>query len=261
MRARPDAPGIARSAAPHLAYVLGLSFTNHMSTLYLAPAFLLLYFIRRGASREGWLFLLRLVPAFCLGLSVYLFLPVRASSGPMMNWGNPAGFDAILRHLSGKQYSVWIFSSSETAVRQLAYFFRSIGAEFFYVPLVVARPGTLPSEPGPLILIVLLFAGCLAFAVNRDINDIDSYFCWRISHRARLAGMYQSSPRSGDGVPRSWLYRCCSAGRPSEPIPSPIRATFALWTSTLGDSHAAEPGGIVISYQWTLRIGVVLFRS
>ncbi|HLF13257.1 MAG TPA: DUF2723 domain-containing protein, partial [Bacteroidota bacterium] len=186
----------ARPAMAHLfAYLLGLSFSNHLSTLYLAPAFLTVYFMRRGGGKESRLRLLALAPAFILGLSAYLYLPVRASAGPLMNWGNPVDADAILRHLSGKQYSVWIFSSAETAARQLSYFFRTLGAEFSYAPIALSLGGMwflYRRNRDLFVLIALLFAGCLVFAVNYDISDIDSYFL--LAHVATAlaasAGMY-----------------------------------------------------------------------
>ena len=37
------------------AFTLGLSFTNHMTTILLAPAFLYLYFATRGFGRAAWI--------------------------------------------------------------------------------------------------------------------------------------------------------------------------------------------------------------
>ncbi|MBF8248936.1 MAG: hypothetical protein HW374_1736, partial [Bacteroidetes bacterium] len=48
------------------AFVLGLSFTNHMTTILLAPAFLYLYFSSFGFARESFIRLVKLAPMFCL---------------------------------------------------------------------------------------------------------------------------------------------------------------------------------------------------
>ncbi|MBN1868300.1 DUF2723 domain-containing protein [Candidatus Sumerlaeota bacterium] len=42
---------------------------------------------------------------FLLPLAGYVYLPLRASSHPPLNWGNPRGLEGILWHLTGKQYS------------------------------------------------------------------------------------------------------------------------------------------------------------
>ncbi len=246
-------------ATAHLfAYVLGLSFTNHLSTIYLAPGFLTLYFMRRGGGAASRRQLFALVPAFLLGISAYAYLPVRSSAGPLMNWGNPVDVDSMLRHLSGKQYSVWIFSSAETASRQLSYFFRTLGEEFSYVPLALALRGLFflrRSDRDLFILVTLLFGGCLLFAVNYDINDIDSYFLLAYLATALAASTGVYAILSGlDGRARlavillAGLFLGAQAVRtyPSADQ-SRVRLVEQYARSIL---NAADPGGIVLSYQW-----------
>jgi hypothetical protein len=52
----------------------------------------------------------------------YSYLPIRASQNPLLNWGNPVDLERIIRHISGKQYQVWLFSSTESAKKQLNIF-------------------------------------------------------------------------------------------------------------------------------------------
>ncbi len=251
--------GPERPATAHLfAYVLGLSFTNHMSTIYLAPAFLVLYFMRRGGGGGSRALLLSLGPAFILGLSAYLYLPVRASGGPLMNWGNPVDAESILRHLGGKQYSVWIFSSTETASRQLSYFFRTLGAEFSWAPLALALWGLrflYRRERDLFVMIALLFAGCLLFAVNYDINDIESYFllAYLATALAASAGLYAiltalNGRRRLALLALSGIFLGWQAVRTYPAADqSAVRVVEQYARSILA---SADPGGIVISYQW-----------
>lgn len=267
LEAFPETDAARRREAPHapaggrahlFAYVLGLSFANHMSTIYLAPAFLVLYFRRRGGGRGAWTALFRLAPAFLLGLSVYLFLPVRAASGPLMNWGDPSGVEAFLRHLSGKQYSVWIFSSAETAGRQLAYFFGTLGAEFSYAPPVLALWGLAflyRRHRDLFLLIFLLFAGCLAFAVNYDINDIASYFllAYIATAFAAAAGLFailtalRGRARAALLVVSAIFLAWQGARTHPDADQSGLRLVDQYARSIL---TASDTGGIVISYQW-----------
>jgi hypothetical protein len=161
------------------AFILGLSFTNHMTTVLLAPGLLFLYFAAEGFSAQSWKRLATLCPPFALGLSVYLYLPFRAGQSPALNWGNPATLERFLWHLSGKQYRVWIFSSTEAASRQLKYFMTSLPDEFAYIGLLLAVVGVvmlLRTNKKLFAATSLLFVGCVFYSINYDIHDIDSYF-------------------------------------------------------------------------------------
>ncbi len=161
------------------AFVLGLAFTNHMTTILLAPGFLTLYFITLGRQARAWKLLLRMAPPFLLGLSLYLYLPLRAMQHPLMNWGNPVELERFWWHFTGKQYRVWIFSSSESAMKQLNYFLTTVTPEFGYAAIVPALLGLLSLLKRRRVFALftgLLFVGCIAYAINYDIHDIDSYF-------------------------------------------------------------------------------------
>jgi len=161
------------------AFVLGLSFANHMTTILLAPGFLYLFFAKHQLSRETWLKALGAAIPFLLGLSVYLYLPIRAAENPVLNWGNPATLEKFLWHVTGKQYRVWILSCTETAVRQLKYFLEGFPLEFAYAPLVLVLVGVIQlyrSNRTIFYFTLIPFLSCLLYSVNYDIHDIDSYF-------------------------------------------------------------------------------------
>jgi hypothetical protein len=160
-------------------FAVGLAFTNHMTTVLLAPGLLFLYFTGRGWKEGGWRRLLSLVPFFLLGLSAYLYLPLRGAQSPALNWGYPVTPERFWWHFTGKQYRVWIFSSTEAAGRQLSYFFNALPAEFAYAGLAAAVIGlALLWQAHKKITagLALLFAGCVAYSINYDIHDIDAYF-------------------------------------------------------------------------------------
>ncbi len=161
------------------AFVLGLSFANHMTTILLAPGFLYLFFARQRFSRETRSKVLVAIIPFLLGLSVYLYLPIRATENPALNWGNPATLEKFLSHVTGKQYRVWILSSTETAVRQFKYFLEGFPSEFSYAPLALVLVGVTQlfrSNRTIFYFTLILFLSCLLYSINYDIHDIDSYF-------------------------------------------------------------------------------------
>jgi hypothetical protein len=93
------------------AYALGLAFSNHMTTILITPAWLTLIIV------SGYKDLTRLFKVlgtmalfFIISITVYLYLPIRASENPIFIWGNPVTFEKLIWHISGKQFQVWIFS-------------------------------------------------------------------------------------------------------------------------------------------------------
>ena len=160
-------------------YLLGLSFANHLTTILIIPAIGFLYFkafgLGKGAFRRGAL----IAPFFLLGISCYLYLPVRASVQPPLDWGHPAEAQRLLWHVTGKQYRSWIFSSFESAERQFTYFVRHFPAEFNWIVLIVAAVGVLVAlrrNKTSFWFLVVAFLTCLLYSINYDIHDINSYF-------------------------------------------------------------------------------------
>ena len=97
------------------ALCLGLSFTNHMTTILLAPGFLYLFFATYGTGRPAWNKIGMAAIPFLLGLSLYLYLPLRDRQGPMLNWGSPSNLVDFWKHVSGERYHLGMFSSLEVA--------------------------------------------------------------------------------------------------------------------------------------------------
>lgn len=161
------------------AFVLGLCFTNHMTTILVGPGLLFLYFSACGGRARSWKRLGRMTPFFLLGLTPYLYLPIRAAQNPPFNWGAPDSPERFFWHVSGKQFRVWIFSSGDAAARQFKYFLSGLPSETAYIGLLLAVAG------GVILFLrqrrmfwgtLILFVTCVAYSINYDIHDIDSYF-------------------------------------------------------------------------------------
>lgn len=94
------------------AFVLGLSFTNHLTTILLAPACLTLFLVDNSADTKKMIRLFgAMALCFIIGLTPYLYLPIRASMNPTFLWGNPYNLERLYWHVTAKQFSVWIFSA------------------------------------------------------------------------------------------------------------------------------------------------------
>ena len=159
---------------------LGLGFANHMTTLLIIPGAALLFFWKEKFGESSFRKIFYALPAFFGVLAIlYSYLPIRASQKPAINWGNPAHWEYFWRHFTGKQYRVWLFSSSESAKEHLAYFIKNLPVEFAYIGLAVVIIGFLYARKRSKRVSWFLLTSLLLtvfYAINYDISDIDSYF-------------------------------------------------------------------------------------
>jgi len=171
--------GIFKNPWMHLAIVLALGFSNHMTTLLILPGIAYLYFVKEKFNAASLKQIgIMLLIFFPLLIIIYSYLPLRASGNPAINWGNPIDFERIMRHISGKQYQVWLFSSAEAAKKQLAYFINNNPNEFAFTLLLslIGLFVTLFRARRLSIFLIITFIWTVAYSINYDINDIDSYF-------------------------------------------------------------------------------------
>jgi hypothetical protein len=90
------------ASLPLLAFVLGLSLTNHLTTVLLIPAVLLfVIWTEPGILRRGRLWL-ALAGLFLLGLAVYLYIPLR---WPALHQGRLMRLDEFVAWITGQQFS------------------------------------------------------------------------------------------------------------------------------------------------------------
>ena len=162
-----------------LAVALALGFSNHMTTLLILPAIAYLFFLKLGFNKSSLKKMLLMMALFLpILLILYSYLPIRASQQPTINWGNPIDLERILRHISGKQYQVWLFSSMEAAKKQLVYFFFSLTDEFniALIPIIIGFFISYSFSKKLFIFLTIVFASTAFYSINYDIVDIDSYF-------------------------------------------------------------------------------------
>ncbi len=116
------------------ALVFGLGLGNH--EILLVTAFVPLAWM--AAHRRQWRWLDALIAAVfaAVGLSVYLYLPLRAAAGPALNWGDPSNLPRLLDVLLQRQYAAKMLNAdwaSKAAVLKIiaASFVDEIGPAAF----------------------------------------------------------------------------------------------------------------------------------
>ncbi|HKI77670.1 MAG TPA: DUF2723 domain-containing protein [Ignavibacteriaceae bacterium] len=159
--------------------LLALSFTNHMTTILILPGTAYLFFSKYKFNKSSFKKLgLMLLFFFPVLMIIYSYLPLRASQNPLLNWGDPVNFENFIRHISGKQYLVWLFASASAAKKQLLYFINELPVEFsaslFIILIGIFNIYKISKKL--FIFLLITFLSTVLYSINYDINDIDSYF-------------------------------------------------------------------------------------
>ncbi|HWZ58111.1 MAG TPA: hypothetical protein VNW46_03970, partial [Gemmatimonadaceae bacterium] len=72
-----------------VAYLIGLGYANHPAGFLVGPAVAVAVLVRRPATLLRWRLLLAMVGALALGLTPFIFEPIRAAHFPAINEGEP----------------------------------------------------------------------------------------------------------------------------------------------------------------------------
>ncbi len=158
--------------------LFGLSFGIHMLTLLFAPAALIIVMYRRKGL--GLRPVLAALGFFALGLTIYLYLPIRAACSPTMNFGDPSSLERFIRHVTAWQYRVWMFSRPLSEIllslKNFAIQLKD-DATFASIPFAIVGGVFLFKRVRALLwalLSIIIFD--VVYSMNYSIPDIEPYF-------------------------------------------------------------------------------------
>jgi len=161
-----------------IAFLAGLGLGNHLSLLWYLPGVLILIWNKKLIT--SWKRTLLLISFFALGLSIYLYLPLRSLSGPLLNWGDPSNWQRFLDHVTGRQYRVWMFNRSLPELGRNLLRFLGIAAGH---PWVFASWLVLPGFIGLFVkdkrmaaALVAVILASVFYGINYSIPDIAAYY-------------------------------------------------------------------------------------
>jgi len=160
------------------AYIFGLAFGVHMLTLLFAPA--ALFILIDSRKRLDIKKMLCTAGLFALGLSVYFYLPIRASQSPLANFGDPSSWDSFLRHISGWQYRVWMFrrpwseisDALSNLLHQFVKDFSIAGGVLICAGLIIS----IINKSKIVIVLALIIVADVLYSLNYSIPDIGPYY-------------------------------------------------------------------------------------
>ncbi len=244
----------------YVAAALALSFSNHMTTLLILPGIAYIFFRKEKFGKTAFMKLGSMLALFfpLLGI-IYSYLPLRASASPLLNWGNAINFENFWRHFTGKQYQVWLFSSTDSAKKQLAYFFENLPGEFVYAGLIIAIIGiifALNNHKKVFWFLGITLVATVAYSINYDIVDIDSYFLLAFISLSFFAGygvlfllryFLNTLPSWGIYLIPVILFVIPLAGNYAEADYSDF---YIIEDYTRELLQSTEKESIVLSYQW-----------
>ncbi|MEW6609326.1 MAG: DUF2723 domain-containing protein [bacterium] len=103
-------------------FILGLSFTHHLQTIFLVPAaiFLIIIIWRPNPKLLSLNSLLKMAILFFLPIIIlYAYLPIRASAHPIINWGCPDNLERFLDHITAKEYGTYFATSLPALLKRI----------------------------------------------------------------------------------------------------------------------------------------------
>jgi hypothetical protein len=177
-----------------LSFIMGLSFTHHMSTVLMIPAVVYFVWVYRRREILSIRILLPSVVMFVIGLSVYLFIPMRAHLPPPFNYPQIHGVDpgeaiGLFWLVTGRIVKADMFQYGLGELdKPITYYFVILMRDFLYVGFLLGIYGALSQfhrDRRTFLTIFLAFLTYFVFFVNYGVTDqyvffIPSFLFWSI---------------------------------------------------------------------------------
>lgn len=125
-------------------FLLGVAQGNHRSITIISPLLVAyLFFKNPKFFLEHLKQTFLMVFFFVLGISIYLFLPTRASQGPYLNYARPTTWENFKYLVTAKQFSFLMFSVpvKELVTEKLVIFWQLLREQFFVPGIVLSILG------------------------------------------------------------------------------------------------------------------------
>ena len=125
-----------------MVFILALSVGNHLMAFLAAPALLVFILLVESKTLGNWKLYAFAAAVGLLGLSIHLFLPLRAALDPVINEADPGTLTSLWESLTRQQYdkpSVFSDPTDPSLPRTMGLIFAQIGNYFQYFDWQWAR--------------------------------------------------------------------------------------------------------------------------
>ncbi|HXU45375.1 MAG TPA: hypothetical protein VN783_07610, partial [Thermoanaerobaculia bacterium] len=205
--------------------------------------------------------------ALVVAALAYLYLPIAASRHPALNWGDPSSLARFWRHVSGRQYQVYLAIGPDdlgAQVREIAgYVGREFGPPWLPVALALAALGLLAAwrtDRGFALALCAIGAADLGLSLIYDIaEDQDAYllplfFALALALGlgiATLIGRLPAGRRARLAAPVLALLPAAIAFAAN--LPYDDRHRDRLAEQYVEDAlHVVAPGSLILTLDWQL---------
>ena len=162
------------------AFLVGLSMTDHLTSGLLLPASLLFVALVDWRKLADVRLLLKGAGLFLVGLTPYLYLPIRSAMDPPFKANNPTNFERFWYVVSGGNLRGGFFAFGPAALPDRLLFYLGHLLDNFHWGLLAAGMvgfvALILWDRAAAALLGFLFLGWLFHAIENDIPDIQLYF-------------------------------------------------------------------------------------
>ena len=163
------------------AFLVGLCMTNHLTSGLLLPASVLFVALVDRRNLVDVRLALKGVGLFLVGLTPYLYLPIRAATDPPFKANNPTNFERFWYVVSGGNLRGGFFAFGPAELPGRLEFYLGHLLENFHWGVVVAGVVGFVAllllwDRAVAALLGFLFLGWLLHAIENDIPDVQLYF-------------------------------------------------------------------------------------
>lgn len=240
------------------ALTLSTAVVHHRLALALLPGLLVLV---PWTSLRQWAVCARLATGGMLGLAPVLYLPLRATARPVLNWGDPSNAERLLAHLAGVQYADQFHPSLRLLPHaMLTVMLEALQQYTWTVVLIVGGAIVLWRRSRRKGVAVLLLAFVpLWVAASYRVADQWVFFLpgmvlLSLPMAVGLAGLLEIARRGGPARVVRWVWMLAALAPATGLVlhaPVQWRARTATATSYAKTMLAAvPPGGVVLTGLW-----------
>lgn len=162
------------------AFLMGLSLSHHMTSGLLLPAAAIFVGLTDARKLIQWRLVLRGAGLFVLGLTPYLYLPIRARMNPPLNESDPSTWQNFWILVTGSRFEERMFAYGlDELPGRLRLYAGYLLDQFHPAFLAVAALGVLyllARDRASLATFAFLYLGWLLYAIEYDIKDFYIYF-------------------------------------------------------------------------------------